>query len=216
MASDPEQLSPQPVELPKAGEHLIAQEYMRGLQPAVMDPESNEYRQPPSTPDSHGRHVPKIYQVSLTEQAQQARDAGRMSPEQFRRARAENGTGPGGTKSPAYWEPSSALPGPAALNVDFGAELEVVGVQTDQLGDKELVVRYVSGPADFFPGGNRNNPGIKVDEIGQIDGAPKDEFFGRQVFTISGRDETVGKLKPKPAEKPPSGLVAAAKRLFGK
>ena len=215
MSDNSEVMKPPPVEMPKPGEHLISQDYLRNLRPAIKKEDSNEYQQPPSTPDAHGRHIPKIYQITLTPEGKRASASPYKTPDEFRRARAENGTGPGGTKEPAYpREPDwTALPGPAGLNVDFGAELEVVGVQTDQLGNRELVVKYVSGPANFFPGGNRNNPGIRVDDIGQVDGTPKAEFFGSQVFTIGARDEVLNKLKQKPEAKP-SLLKRAASKLL--
>lgn len=202
MSGDPEHITPLPKETPKPGEHLITQGNLERIPPAERT-NQERYGQISTPIGPDGRYEPTTFDVTVTPAAQHP--WAKVTPGKFRRMRAESGPGPGGSKSPRYWEPSSDPLRSASLNIDTGAEIEVVAIQNDKLGNKEMIVRYVGGPANFFPGGDSSRRDIEIDEIETIGGKPKSDFFRDQVFIVPLNDQLVSKLRKKPEPRPSIG-----------
>jgi hypothetical protein len=173
------------VEMPQVGEHLVfnQREHPIAVYFATRKGDGSGYETDLGyiNPDNWNQGA-KSLNVDLNSGPIPPTYLEKMTPGQLRQARAEAGTGPGGSKSPTYYSPSSERPSGPSVTLR-----EVVAVQQDDEGKPELVVRFVGGPAELFPGGtrDRNHP-VSIGEIKGVDGMDAKQYFQDHPLIISG------------------------------
>lgn len=140
-----------------------------------------------------------------------------MSNNQMRRERAEGGTGPGGTKSPAYsgdMEFSRMRTEGPYMSLDYGDELEVVTIKDiPDFERKDIVFRYVKGNrTSLFPGGYADyKDSVPVDGIKKINGQKPKDFFKEHFLIQDYNAYSSGTFRKLPPEKSQSSFLSKFK-----
>lgn len=200
----------QPVETPKAGDRFRLTGHQAGLDLASRGEKgwrASYLVNPLVRPD--GADGARTLAFTYTPESGRSDAHPLASMSRYEISREREWPGPGGAKSPRLPEPSIQGPRPKhpALALERDSTLEVVEIQTDESGNRDIVFRYVGGPAGLSSGGDpREQSYVPLDQIAAVNGVERDQYLREQMF-IAGYEHMSGKLEKVVMQPPKKGLV---------
>ncbi len=182
-------LKTQPVEVPKTGDRFMVTDYQAGLDLASRGERgwrASYLVNPLVRPD--GTDGVRTLDFTYTPESGRSDVNPLVSMSRYEIKREREWSGPGGSKSPIY--PDNSMQGPRpkhpTLALERDSTLEVVDIQTDESGRRDMVFRYVGGPARLSSGGDpREQSYVPLDQIVAVNGIERDQYLREQMFIVN-------------------------------